>query len=219
MQKVDKVIRSRRRTLSLEINESAEVIVRAPLKMPEQIIERFVYDKRLWIDQKTSILKAKQRDQVKYEKGELFLYLGVNYELDITEKFKNFFFDDKFFLPIKKKDSAEKLFITWYKQQAAIVIPERVLYFSKIMGLSYNTVKLTSAKKRWGSCSGRNNLNFTWRLIMSPLDIIDYVIVHELAHVVQKNHSKKFWGIVEKYIPDYKERRKWLREFGFKLKL
>ena len=219
MHKIDKLIRSKRRTLSLEINESAEVIVRAPLKMPKEIIERFIYEKRIWIDEKLNVLQAKQKEETKFEQGESFLYLGVNYKLDITDTVFNFFNGEKFSLSIRDKNSAEKIFKKWYKERAKIVITERVDYFSKYMQLEYKNIKITSAAKRWGSCSGYNNLNFTWRLIMAPMNIIDYVVVHELAHIRQKNHSKKFWAIVEKYIPDYKLKRKWLRENGYRLKL
>jgi predicted metal-dependent hydrolase len=219
MHKIDKLIRSKRRTLSLEINESAEVIVRAPLKMPKEIIERFIYEKRIWIDKKLYIIQAKQKNETKFERGESFLYLGANYKLDITDEVFIFFNSEKFNLSIRDKKNAEKIFKKWYKERAKIVIAERVDYFSKYMLLEYKNIKITSAEKRWGSCSGNNNLNFTWRLIMAPMNIIDYVVVHELAHILQKNHSKKFWAIVETYIPDYKLKRKWLRENGYRLKL
>ncbi|MCS7122892.1 MAG: M48 family metallopeptidase, partial [Candidatus Micrarchaeota archaeon] len=83
----------------------------------------------------------------------------------------------------------------------------------------YNRVRITNARRRWGSCSSSNNLNFSWRLIMAPLEVIDYVVVHELVHTRIKNHSKAFWRMVEAVMPDYDRQRRWLRENGHMLKI
>lgn len=213
-----KLIRSKRRTLSLEINENAEIIIRAPLKMSGEHINRFITDKNEWISKKLNIIRNKQFPIRRYEEGEKFLYLGRFYELKITDT-KEFLFENNFILPSSKTHKAEKIFTDWYRQRASIIFPERVKFFSDKTGLNYKSVKLSSAKKRWGSCSGKNDLNFTWRLIMAPIEIIDYVVVHELAHTVQKNHSGKFWELVGNILPDFRVRRKWLRENGYKLKL
>ena len=82
------------------------------------------------------------------------------------------------------------------------------------MELKYDKIIITGAMKRWGSCSSKGNLNFAWRLVMAPIDIIDYVVVHELSHIVHRNHSKRFWEQVETIFPDYKIKRKWLKEYG-----
>lgn len=96
------------------------------------------------------------------------------------------------------------------KQRAAEIIPSRVEYYSNIMGLKPTGVKITSAMTRWGSCSFKNSLCFSYRLMLYPLEAIDYVVVHELAHIKVKNHSKDFYQVVEKYMPDYKDRKKML---------
>jgi predicted metal-dependent hydrolase len=96
-------------------------------------------------------------------------------------------------------------------------IPDRVAHFVTIMGVSPISVRITSARTRWGSCSSKRRINFSWRLMLAEEDTIDYVIIHELAHLIQLNHSKAFWTIVEKYAPDYKVQRKKLRELGKKL--
>jgi predicted metal-dependent hydrolase len=80
------------------------------------------------------------------------------------------------------------------------------------MGLTCRSVRITDAKERWGSCNAAGSLNFAWRLVMAPPPVIDYVIVHELAHLVEMNHSQRFWGLVGRILPDYAVRRKWLRE-------
>lgn len=101
-----------------------------------------------------------------------------------------------------------------YRRQAELVIPERVRYFARHMGVDYGTIRIKAQKTRYGSCSSRGNLNFNWKLIRMPAEVLDYVVVHELAHRKQMNHSSLFWREVEQVPPDYRERRRWLKEHG-----
>lgn len=104
-----------------------------------------------------------------------------------------------------------------YRERARRVLKERTAYFAGIMGVTYQAVRLSSAKTRWGSCSGAGSLNFHWKLILMPPEVLDYVVVHELAHRMEMNHSKRFWEQVERVLPDYRERRRWLKENGGKV--
>lgn len=101
-----------------------------------------------------------------------------------------------------------------YKKAAMDYIPKRVAYYAGIMDVSYGKISIRDAKTRWGSCSSSGNLSFSWRLMLAPFSVLDYVVVHELCHRVHMNHSKEFWHLVEYYIPDYKIKRKWLKENG-----
>ncbi len=101
-----------------------------------------------------------------------------------------------------------------YRSQAREVISRRAAYFAPLMGVSYNRIAIKETKTRWGSCSAKGNLNFHWKLILMPAKILDYVVVHELAHLKEMNHSPRFWAQVEKMLPDYRQRRKWLKEHG-----
>lgn len=101
-----------------------------------------------------------------------------------------------------------------YRKLAKERICERAEYFAGRMGVTYNQIRIGSAKTRWGSCSGKGNLNFHWKLILMPPEVLDYVVVHELAHRKEMNHSPRFWAEVEKILPDYKNRRAWLKENG-----
>ena len=92
------------------------------------------------------------------------------------------------------------------------MFPERVEYYARLMGISYGRITIREQKTRWGSCSGKGNLNFNWKLTLMPAELLDYVVVHELAHRKEMNHSRKFWKIVEQVLPDYRERRRRLRE-------
>ncbi|MBC8489925.1 MAG: M48 family metallopeptidase [Bacteroidetes bacterium] len=100
----------------------------------------------------------------------------------------------------------------WYKLQLLKTITERVCMYSEMTGLIHRSIKITSAKKRFGSCSPNGSLNFSWRLMMAPLNIIDYVVVHELVHIEERNHSKNFWNKVRIILPDYKQSEKWLKD-------
>ena len=100
----------------------------------------------------------------------------------------------------------------WYVEEAAKEIHSRCMWFSMMTGYSPTSVRITDATGRWGSCNHKGGLNFSWRLIQAPLEIVDYVIVHELVHLRQPDHSPKFWAKVEALMPDYKRRREWLRE-------
>lgn len=100
------------------------------------------------------------------------------------------------------------------KKEAKKRIPERIAYYAKLMGVSYGRIAVREQKTRWGSCSAAGNLNFNWKLILMPPEILDYVVVHELAHRKELNHSKAFWSVVEQILPDYKERRRWLKTEG-----
>ncbi len=102
----------------------------------------------------------------------------------------------------------------WYRREAARIIKERVEKNGKLMGLSYNRIAIKVMRSRWGSCSVKGNLNFNWKLILMPEAVIDYVIIHELTHLKEMNHSKKFWALVAKECPDWRERRKWLTKNG-----
>ena len=106
--------------------------------------------------------------------------------------------------------------IPQYKQQARKIITQKVEFFAHKYGFCYNTIKITSAKTRWGSCTSKWNLNFSYRLVLTPDDVIDYVVVHELCHLRQMNHSVKFWKEVETILPDYKTQNTRLRRNGYK---
>ena len=169
-----KIIRSKRKTLALEITSDASLIIRAPKLMPVFLIKKFVKKKENWISKKQKLIEVR------------------NSEI-------------KTFGP-KKQIS---------KTQARQIIAPRVQYYASILKFKYQNIKITSAQKRWGSCSVQNNLNFPQRLALAPQEIIDYVVVHELCHIKHKNHSKNFWSEVEKLMPNYKKHRKWLKNKGY----
>lgn len=213
--KIDKLIRSKRRTIALEIARDAGLIVRAPFRAPLDFIEKVVFKKRFWIKEKQEFVRERCKKIVTKEfvNGEGFLYLGDIYKLEFVDVLdKPIAFNNGFLVSLKHADTAKEVLIAWYKEQAYQKISERVHWYSSLYGLKYNKIKISDAQRRWGSCSAKGNLNFSWRLIMAPLRVIDYVVVHELAHIEEKNHLKDFWNKVKVMMPDYKQNKKWLKE-------
>lgn len=207
------LIRSRRRTLAIHITKDGELEVRAPLKLSVKYIEDFILQKHVWIDRQiTRVLNNKFAPKV-FTEGEEFLYLGESYILEFSETVKlPVELHGKLFVAQKHSHHVQKVLLSWYKKEARQVITDRVEQYSAATGLQVKAIRLSNAKQRWGSCSPKGYVNFSWRLIMAPLEIIDYVVVHELVHLKHHDHSKAFWQKVEQIIPDYKSRRKWLKE-------
>lgn len=213
--RIDKIIRSKRRTIALEIARDANLIVRAPYSTPLDFIEKVVFKKRFWIKEKQEIVRDRYQKIVPKEfvSGEGFLYLGNMYKLEFVDVLDmSMVFNNGFQISRKNLYTAKAILIAWYKEQAYQKISERVDWHSSLSGLKYNKIKISGAQKRWGSCSAKGNLNFSWRLIMAPLRVIDYVVVHELAHLEENNHSKRFWNKIKIMLPDYKQYKEWLKE-------
>lgn len=167
-----KIVRSKRRTLSLEVNEDCSVVLRAPLWCSDKVIEGFIDDKKDWLE--TALQRQKKRNE------------------------------NKVVLDNEK--------ISELKKRAKEVIPQRVEYYSKIMNVQPNGIKITSAQKRFGSCSSKNSLCFSYMLMLYPEEAIDYVVVHELAHIRFHNHGKAFYSFIKEILPDYNDRERLLKE-------
>ena len=209
-----KLIRSKRRTIALAVTADASLIVRAPMNTPLSYIERLVESKIDWIRKAITRVSSRPRPvEHEYIEGESFPYLGKSYKLRVVKvSEKKLDFHSEFLLSSKEKKNARVLFIAWYKKEAKQKISERVEWCARRAGISYESIKITTASRRWGSCSTSGNLNFSWRLIMAPLSVVDYVVVHELAHIEHKNHSKAFWNSVKVMYPNYEKAQRWLQQ-------
>ena len=220
---IDKLIRTDRNTLSLEIDKLGKLIVRAPKKLPLDEIHNFISKKEKWIKEKQEKVKVhvETKQQIKYEDGAEFFLTGKTYPLYFIANYKYAmnFEDEQFKIDLAYKKYAKSLFEQFYKIKAKNFIIPRVVKLSKDTGLKINDIKISSAIRRWGSCNSKKILNFSWRLVLAPEFAIDYVIIHELAHTKELNHSDRFWQIVEKLCPDYKLAEKWLKDNGFMLEL
>lgn len=218
--KIEKIIRSKRKTIALQLTDNATLIVKAPFEVSEDTIMRVVSKHKKWISQKKKDIEKREQKLAKKEfvSGEGFLFLGQYYKLEVVNNQEEpLKFDNKFYLSSAVLPNAREVFINWYKKVAYEKISERVSWHANRSGLKYTTVKITDAKTRWGSCGHKGGLNFSWRLIMAPLSVIDYVIIHELAHLKEKNHSKTFWNKVRILMPDYEKYKNWLKNNSYLL--
>ncbi|MBZ9570605.1 M48 family metallopeptidase [Methanobrevibacter sp. TMH8] len=217
-----KLTRSKRKTIAIRVNEDSSLEVKAPLYLSREKINNFVNSKEKWIAKNTKEISEKY--QLKKEFNVNFNdYIILRGKKAYIRPIKgnNASYDEEkgiFYIPeIATTDQIKELIIEFYKLISKSYIPSRIRYFSKKMNVTPTAIRITSAKTRWGSCSGKNSVNFSWKLIMADDKTIDYVIIHELAHIKQHNHSNKFWNIVESMMPDYKEQKEELKILGEKL--
>ncbi len=217
---VDEVIRSRRKTIAIIVKNDGRVVVRAPLFATQAQIEGFVRQKSGWIKEKQAEVHRLNAERppepvISYTEGQPFLYLGKSYPLKLVDRQQaQLRLDGSFLLARSAQWNAAKVFADWYRQRAGEVIGQRVTLYAARHGLTFAQIRLKDMRTRWGSCSSKGNLNFNYRLVMAPIEVVDYVVVHELAHLVQRNHSKTFWSVVEGMQPDYRTWRLWLRRNG-----
>ena len=196
------------------------MIVRAPIRISDGRIKEFVFSKSDWILAQQKKAASRQAPVHTFLNGDTFLFLGKLYPLQISDNSsKSLRLDTCFHLRSSDQPLARKVFMNWYKQHARRIFTERVQYFANLYHFSYSKIKLSSARTRWGSCNSKGSLSFTWRLVMAPMEIIDYVVIHELVHLEIPNHSPAFWKKVEDLLPDYKKRRAWLKVNGHSLNL
>lgn len=205
------IIRSNRKTMAITVDADGNVTVKAPQSFSDKVIHRFVTEKQAWI------LKQQNRVQNFYEpydiidlaEGSRIPYLGEKYVVIHKDVGRIRIDGPQMIVPY---DCKTELFVRFMKKQIRPLLEERVDYFAKVMQVKYESIRISAAKGRWGSCSYHNSLNFTWRLMMCPLDVIDYIVVHELSHIIHKNHSKDFWNQVASVLPRYKEQELWLKK-------
>lgn len=170
------LIRSDRKTLSMEITKESKIIIRTPKRCTQKTIDEFIRKNADWIERTLRKTEERRKNAEKYA--------------------------------IADADKAE------YIKKAKSYLPERVKYWSSLTGLVPSYVHITSAEKRYGSCNSKNGICFSFRIMAYPKTAIDYVILHELAHIKHKNHSKDFYKLIEKYMPDYKQQEKILKHKG-----
>lgn len=179
-------------------------------------IEQVVWERSDWIfsNKEKQIAKLEQVYTIEVKDGEKLLLFGKYYAIKVDEIEQFSFSGENFIFPKNKHAQAEDVIINWYKRTAKKIIKDRLEHFAELVDCSFNNFKISSAKKRWGSCSSKGNLNFSWRLMLAPIKIIDYVIAHELSHLKHLDHSREFWAYLESFFPEYKRCEKWLKDNG-----
>ncbi len=227
-----KIEKRNRKTVKISVENPEKLRVFAPSWVGDTQLEEILNSKKEWISQALSkSVEIMNEESLKYTEGKKVLFKGKEYLLTISE--------DEFVLNAKivmENESIKVLFNPntplnirnnilvdcfrkWYVQEAKNLFNSRIEYFSQITGLKPEKISYKFQKTRWGSCSGKGNINLNVNLILAPVEIADYVILHEICHLKYLDHSRKFWDFLGKYMVDYKNRREWLKKNGYTLKI
>jgi len=214
----NKIIRSKRKTLSLTINENAELIIRAPKRLSIEKIQDFINEKENWINRKKRLIENQIKDVTSNHNK--LLYLGTLFPINVEQNASKelFFTGEEFIANSIEPDTMSLSIKKWYKNKFKEIALPRVAYFANKHNLMVNQVRIKNQKTMWGSCSSKNNINLNYLLLMAPMGVIDYVIVHELVHTIHRNHSTDFWDSVESIMPEFQEHKRWLKKNGYKLR-
>ena len=227
------IVRSKRKTMSISVDQDGSVTIKAPCLFPtDQEILTFVEQKIDWILKQRG--RQQEREDMKlvrrFETDYSFPYLGEERLVKMQSGKKNgityengmFIIETPFYEALvnnyeadENKKVIEKLqsdLKKWYKNQAYAYISKRVEHYRSIIGVTVRDISIKSRKRQWGSCDSNGCLTFSWRLVMARPEAIDYVVVHELCHRKHMDHSREFWNLVQKYMPDFKEQKQWLEE-------
>ena len=207
----------RKKTVSIYFEDNL-VKVSVPRFLSENLIRDLITKRTSWIESK---LKEKSEKYIskpnEYESGEIFSYLGRNYRLKVVTgdrasiKMKNGYLVATTLDTVAEKNQIKPLLEDWYQSHAEIILKEKTKRLARIVGVTPKSVSVRDYKSRWGSCSNRGEINFNWKIILAPHQVVDYVVVHELCHLLEHNHSSRYWKHVEQHVPDWRERRDWLK--------
>ena len=209
----------KRKKLAITVERDRRVVVRAPADASDESIERVVREKRLWIYEKTghrqkygALPHPPGKELVT---GESALYLGRNYRIELVAgDGREVRFNRHFLVPSSTAGQRKGAMRDWYVARARKLLLPRVARHARQLGVNFKQAKIVDSRYRWGSCTLHDNINLNWRLIKAPMFVIDYVIVHELAHLIEANHTPRFWNIVRTQVPTTEKARSWLREHG-----
>lgn len=208
------VIRSKVKNIRISVNRDGEVKFVIPMRYPIKELEKIVEQKKSWIEKKIKHFESLKAGF--YLNDNEILYLGRKYTFILTDELKN-----RHIINEEKREiytgidlSDERTRNRWLTYEARRVIAERVNIINKGGRFKYSSIFIRNQKTKWGNCSGKRNISFNWRIIKAPVDVIDYLIIHELIHLEEMNHSKVFWEKVSQIYPDYKEANKWLKKNG-----
>ncbi len=214
----------RKRTITLKVEKSG-LVVSAPLKTPRIDLHNFIHKQKPWILRQFVAAQHRQAslNQQQFESGENLSFLGNSYVLCVKEaqrkKTSCQIVGEQLEVTVQenldkeqRKQAVAGALFAWYRLQALPIVQERMQVWQEMLRVRPERLKITHALKRWGSCSSKNNICISWQIILLPLALLDYIVVHELCHIVHKNHSSRFWKLVATVMPDYKERDKALNQ-------
>ena len=212
-----RTVYSQRKTIGLTVERDRSIVVRAPVGTSDEAIRQAVESKKLWLYEKTNHSQkyAPQPARKEFVTGETLMYLGRYYRLQVTDDEEpSVRFQNRFYISRHHQAVASQLMRQWYMARAEEKLTPRIRRFAAAMGVAYERIMISDMRVRWASCTPKSNLNFNWRIVKAPDFVIDYLIVHELAHLLESNHTAQFWNTVAVQVPRYALAKAWLRENG-----
>ena len=213
-----KIIRStkRLRTISLQIKDGIPIIY-CPTYIKDSYLRLIIKKKQLWIEKKINAEKEREKIQVKNKS--IFPFLGRNFTLLTMPSKENkvLLKNNIILIHFTELRRAKKNLVEWLKLEAKKYLVARVQFISLKIKISFKSLNLKSYRAMWGSCNSRSEIYLNWKLVMLPKKVIDYVIVHELSHIIEPNHSKSFWSLVKKHDNEYVENKNWLKKNGIEI--
>lgn len=206
------------KNIILKITPDGKVLLSAPKKASEKILKEFLTKKESWIREKLKMLEERKKGELKFETGEILTYLGNSYNLEIiySDIKKIEFVNNKIYIYASTNSTFQErkaIFENWAMNEFALVLEKLTRKIGEKIGHFPNEIKIKNMKSRWGSCIvGKKIITYNLQLIYKPLSIIEYVVLHEMSHILYPNHQKEFWNFVEKFMPDWKKRRELLKK-------
>jgi hypothetical protein len=207
-----------RKKLTITVERDRSVVVHAPESTSEEKIQAIIESKRKWIYEKT---KHAQKYTLPHPpgkelvNGESALYLGRQYQIEVVQNSsEEIRFEQRFLIPARLSAERKQVLRNWYMDKATEKILPRTKKFANDLGVAFTNARIVDNRYRWGSCTIKDNINFNWRLIKAPMYVVDYVIIHELAHLLEANHTARFWNIVRAHSSKMDKAKQWLREHG-----
>lgn len=197
-----------------------------PNSLPKTEIERLLIKKSRWIEEKLTLQNQIEIKPKQFISGESFSCLGRDYNLEIGQGSspRIHLYQNQLVAIVRDKQAdnsalIKRLLLRWYQQQAETKLIEKTQHYANIIGVIPTSIVVKTFKARWGSCSSKADIHYNWKLIMAPDEVVDYVVIHELCHILHHNHSPKFWKTVESYLPSYRDRKAWLKLNGSRLEI
>ena len=217
MELIYKVVYSKRKSLTISVERDRSIVVKAPEGTAPEKIHQIVESRKLWLYEKTH--HAQKYSPLPHPPGkelvtgESLPYLGRHYRIELVAGQGGIRFEQKFLVPQALTDKSAA-FRNWFVSRAEEKILPRVRMYANNLGVIYKEAKIGDGKYRWGSCTPNDNVIFNWRLIKAPMFVIDYIVVHELAHLIESNHTPRFWNIVNAQTPTMEKAKAWLQAHG-----
>lgn len=214
------IVYSERKTISIIVERDRSVVVRAPINTSKEVIDKEFFKRKRLIRRKIEHNQKYpfEKQTKEFVEGESLMFLGKNYKLHIVDdELEGVMFDNKFFISKSNQKQANKLFKDWYIKSANEIITPKAISIAKNIGVKYNSINILDIKYRWGSCTPKDNIHFNWRLVKAPVTVIEYIIVHELTHLLVSNHTQEFWNRISALLPNFDKAKLWLKENGHEL--